>query len=245
MTPEDSRIFLKVMLVLEITSTVKFGPHKCFFHFFLEHQNVQCSSNTHFSSHTFQDLSCTKCSYGPHGPFWFSVKKWPDTVKRYQKNENGEKSNFEMTVKMNLFCGGKFWKATFVCRMLPQGLSFLKNRHFWKFQTCPFWKKCAFPHIYAFFRWRRRRRRRRRADNFSIWPDPHPIAYRDEISRSGIPHFDKEDESTHEGSQGAHLDENKNLCQSAPSSHVRTDEHWLLSALTVRQLRTCNEDATF
>ena len=39
-------------------------------------------------------------------------------------------------------------------------------------------------------RWRRRRRRRRRADNFLIWPDPHPIAHRDEISRSGIPHFD-------------------------------------------------------
>ena len=28
------------------------------------------------------------------------------------------------------------------------------------------------------------------ADNFSIWPDPHPIACRDQISRSGIPHFD-------------------------------------------------------
>ena len=42
------------------------------------------------------------------------------------------------------------------------------------------------------FRWRRRRWRRR-ADNFSIWPDPHPIACRDEISRSGIPHFDHAD----------------------------------------------------
>ena len=28
------------------------------------------------------------------------------------------------------------------------------------------------------------------ADNSPIWPDPHPIAHRDEISRSGIPHFD-------------------------------------------------------
>ena len=64
-----------------------------------------------------------------------------------------------MTVKMNLFCGGKFWKATFVCRMLPQGLLFLKNRHFWKFETCPFWKKCVFPHIWSFSDWRRRRRR--------------------------------------------------------------------------------------
>ena len=121
--------------------------------------------------HKFQDPSCRICSYGPHGPFWFSVKKWPDTVKRYQKNENWEKSFFEMTVKMNLFCGGKFWKATFVCRMLPQGLLFLKNRHFWKFETCPFWKKCAFPYIWAFSRWRRRRRRRR-ADNSPIWQEP-------------------------------------------------------------------------
>ena len=34
--------------------------------------------------------------------------------------------------------------------MLPQGLLFLKNRHFWKFQTCPFWKKYAFPYIWAY-----------------------------------------------------------------------------------------------
>ena len=37
--------------------------------------------------------------------------------------------------------------------MPPQGLLFLINRHFWKFQTCPFWKKCAFPYIWAFSRW--------------------------------------------------------------------------------------------
>ena len=36
----------------------------------------------------------------------------------------------------------------------------------------------------------RRRRRRRRANNSPIWPDPWPMAHRDEISRSGIPHFD-------------------------------------------------------
>mgnify|MGYP001255072277 CR=1 FL=1 len=27
-------------------------------------------------------------------------------------------------------------------------------------------------------------------DDSPIWPDPYPIAHRDEISRSGIPHFD-------------------------------------------------------
>ena len=31
---------------------------------------------------------------------------------------------------------------------------------------------------------------RRRTDNSPIWPDPYPMAHRDEISRSGILHFD-------------------------------------------------------
>ena len=39
-------------------------------------------------------------------------------------------------------------------------------------------------------RWRRRRRRRR-ADNSPIWPDPWTITPRDQVSRSGIPHFDE------------------------------------------------------
>ena len=91
--------------------------------------------------------------------------------------------------KNELIHQGYVLKSSPLSMKLPQGLLFLINRHFWKFQTCPFWKKCAFPYIWAFSRWRRRRRRRR-ADNFSIWPDPHPIACRDEISRSGIPHFD-------------------------------------------------------
>ena len=39
-------------------------------------------------------------------------------------------------------------------RLLPQGLLFLKNEHFWKFQTCPVWKKCAFPYIWwPFQKW--------------------------------------------------------------------------------------------
>ena len=40
-------------------------------------------------------------------------------------------------------------KLPFVMK-LPQGLLFLINRHFWKFQTCPFWKKYAFPYIWAY-----------------------------------------------------------------------------------------------
>ena len=34
-----------------------------------------------------------------------------DMEKRYQKNENGEQWLFEITVNMNLFCGGKFSKG--------------------------------------------------------------------------------------------------------------------------------------
>ena len=33
----------------------------------------QFSSKPRFLSHKFQDPSCRICSYGPHGPFWFSV----------------------------------------------------------------------------------------------------------------------------------------------------------------------------
>ena len=39
--------------------------------------------------------------------------------------------------------------------------------------------------------WISTRRPRQHADNCPIWQDPPPIAHRDEISRSGIPHFDK------------------------------------------------------
>ena len=75
---------------------------------FFEILIFQFSSITHFLSHKFQDPSCRKHSYGPYGPFWFSGKKRPDMEKRYQKNENGGKPNFEISLKMNLFCGGKF-----------------------------------------------------------------------------------------------------------------------------------------
>ena len=100
MTAEWSRIFLKLILVLETNSKVNFGPQNWNFHFSGK-SNFQFSSITNFLGHEIQDPTCRICSYGPHGPFWFSVKKWPDTVKRYQKNENGEKSVFEIIAKMN------------------------------------------------------------------------------------------------------------------------------------------------
>ena len=53
--------------------------------FFFENLNFQCSSITHFLSHKIEDPSCRICSYGPQGPFWFSVKNRRDMVKRYQK----------------------------------------------------------------------------------------------------------------------------------------------------------------
>ena len=76
-----------------------------------ENPNFQFSSKTHFFNHKFQDPSCRICSYGPYGPFWFSVIFGRDMEKRYQKNQNWEKWIFEITVKMNLFCGDKFSKA--------------------------------------------------------------------------------------------------------------------------------------
>ena len=63
--------------------------------------------------------------------------------------------------KNELIHQGYVLKSSPLLGSTPQGLLFLINRHFWKFQTCPFWKKCAFPHIWAFSDWRRRRRRRR------------------------------------------------------------------------------------
>ena len=110
MTAEWSRIFLKVILVLETSSKINFGPRNWNFQFF-EIFIFQFSSITHFLSHKFQDTSCRICSYGPHGPFWFSVIFGWDMEKRYQKNQNREKWIFEITVKMNWFCGGKFSKA--------------------------------------------------------------------------------------------------------------------------------------
>ena len=83
---------------------------KLIFHFF-ENLNFQFSSKTHFLDHKFEDPSCRICSYGPHGPFWFSVNNRRDMVNRYQKNNLGEQSLFEIITKMNQFIRGKFSKA--------------------------------------------------------------------------------------------------------------------------------------
>ena len=71
------------------------------FSFFFENLNFQFSSKIQFLGHEFQDPSCRICSYRPHGPFWFSVKNGRDMEKRYQKKNVGEKSFFEINVKMN------------------------------------------------------------------------------------------------------------------------------------------------
>ena len=100
MTAEWSRIFLKVILVLDMASKLNFGPRNWIFHFF-EIFNYQFSSKTHFFNHKIQDPSCRICSYGPHGPFLFSVKKGRDMEKRYQKIQNWKRTLFEIIRKMN------------------------------------------------------------------------------------------------------------------------------------------------
>ena len=107
MTQELSRIYLEITSVLETASKVNFGPHNSHFQFF-ENLNCQFPSQTHFLNHKFEDPSCRICSYGPHGPFGFSVKFHADIEQRYQKKNFGEKSLFEITGEMNEFIGGIF-----------------------------------------------------------------------------------------------------------------------------------------
>ena len=52
--------------------------------------------------------------------------------------------------KNELIHQGYVLKSSPLLGSTPQGLLFLINRHFWKFQTCPFWKKYAFPYIWAY-----------------------------------------------------------------------------------------------
>ena len=61
----------------------------------------QFPSKPHFLSHKFGDPSCRKCSYGPHGPCWFSVKNRRDMEKRYQKHIFEETPVFEIIAKLN------------------------------------------------------------------------------------------------------------------------------------------------
>ena len=72
-----------------------------------------------------------------------------------------KKSLLQVITKMNLFCGGKFWKVLWgllkspsMLGSLPQGLFFLEKWHSWNFKICPFWKKCDFAQIW----WKNRHR---------------------------------------------------------------------------------------
>ena len=59
------------------------------FHIFRPHfgnVHFDFSSQTLFLSHESSNPSCTKCSYGPYGQFWFSAKQLQDMETRYQKN---------------------------------------------------------------------------------------------------------------------------------------------------------------
>ena len=48
----------------------------------------------HFLDHKLQDPSCRICSYGPYGPFWFSVNKSLGYWKPLQQNIVDEKNTF-------------------------------------------------------------------------------------------------------------------------------------------------------
>ena len=60
-----------------------------------------------------------------------------------------EKVSFWDYQENELIHQGYVLKSSPLLGSTPQGLLFLINRHFWKFQTCPFWKKYAFPYIWA------------------------------------------------------------------------------------------------
>ena len=73
MTREWSRIYLEIILELGTVSKVWFWSPKVIFEF-LGTLIFQFSSKTRFLGQYFEDLSCRICSYGPYGPFRFSVK---------------------------------------------------------------------------------------------------------------------------------------------------------------------------
>ena len=64
-----------------------FEPPNLNFHFrdpIFENDIFYFSSKYPFLNHESLNPRCTKCSYGPHGPCWFSVKKRQDMEQRYQ-----------------------------------------------------------------------------------------------------------------------------------------------------------------
>ena len=72
MTQEWSRTYFKVMFILGTTSKVNVGVQKVISDI-SENLNFQFSSKTHIWVHKFGDPSCRICSYGPYGPFRFSL----------------------------------------------------------------------------------------------------------------------------------------------------------------------------
>ena len=60
-----------------------------------------------------------------------------------QKNKIGKFHFLRLSGKWINSSGVSFPKLSYV-RLLPQGLLFLKNSHFWKFGTCPVWKSVHF-----------------------------------------------------------------------------------------------------
>ena len=108
-----------------------------------------------------------------------------------------QKNNIFLKITFWDYCEHEFIFWRYVLKSSPMLGCSRRGLYFWQinisgnFRHAHFGKSVHFLIFGHFFRRRRRRRRRRRADNFSIWPEPHPIVRRDEISRSGIPHFDK------------------------------------------------------
>ena len=93
---------------------------------FFENPNFQFWSKTHFLNHKCQDPSCRICSYGPHGPFWFSVK-----IVLILKNVTkqiclGRNDLLRLLWKWIYFMEVCSEKLSYV-RLLPQGLLFLTN----------------------------------------------------------------------------------------------------------------------
>ena len=115
---------------------------------FSESPNFQFSSTHNFLSHKLEDPSCRICSYGPHGPCWFSVKHRPDMETRYNKWKLGKVTFWDYR-ENELIHRRYIFKSPPMLGSTPQGLLFLINIHFWNFRTCPFWRNCTFAHIWS------------------------------------------------------------------------------------------------
>ena len=97
MVADLSRMYFRTFLVSKPTSKTPCWvpkPNFLFSNPIFENVIVYFSSKFQFWSHKPLNPSCTKCSYGPYGPFWFSVNKCNYMEKRYQKTGFREKPTF-------------------------------------------------------------------------------------------------------------------------------------------------------